>query len=243
MAGLAFAAPCAVRVHLPSAARSSFHGAHVDTCPARAAVVDGPSTTSASGRRQRSFVAPAAEAEARPAVDGRRRLLASFAAAAASVVLAGSARADDGADPGIGVQPDGTLSGCPGDSNCVSTRSASSNHYSPPWVRPSSHELEFTEPDVASAKAALMKVLAGVKGLQIVKETDDYVYCTVSGGFPPTTDDLEFYFKPGGEKVVVYRAISRTNLPGRGGSNRSRCEGIRQKLGWKSLGYNLYELN
>jgi uncharacterized protein (DUF1499 family) len=150
-------------------------------------------------------------------------------------------------DYGAGVK---TLGLCPPSPNCISTSEEANDpeHYVPGWTynpedgrgRANSKKPAATQ---AEAMAELREVVESLNPdkftVQVVKQTDDYLYAEYTSPTFGFIDDVEFWFKPGPGSRVEYRSASRVGESD-GGINRKRIRAIRQALekkGWATTGY------
>lgn len=152
-------------------------------------------------------------------------------------------------DYGGGVK---TLSLCPPSPNCISTAEEANDpeHYVPSWTynpedgRGRANGTSKTPP--ATQEQAMAELRSVVESLQpdgftvqVVQQTDDYLYAEYTSPTFGFIDDVEFWFKPGPGSRVEYRSASRVGESD-GGVNRKRIRAIRQALekkGWASTGY------
>ncbi|XP_044493990.1 uncharacterized protein LOC123217220 [Mangifera indica] len=138
----------------------------------------------------------------------------------------------------LGVQKNqATLALCPATKNCISTAENVSDliHYVPPWNYNRGRKNAVTK-EVAMEE--LLQVVESTKAdrftPRIVEKKDDYVHVEYESPILGLVDDVEFWFPPGKESIVEYRAASRL------GNfdfdyNRKRIKALRlelEKKGW-----------
>lgn len=109
----------------------------------------------------------------------------------------------------------GKLREIPSKPNCVSTQTAQEEKR----VNP----LPFKD-SVASSKEAMKKALASYGDIEIVDESDNYIYAIATTGKMKYHDDIEIYFDEA-EGVIQYRSASRAGY-GDMGLNRNRYDAI-----------------
>eukprot|EP00197_Chlamydomonas_leiostraca_P002707 CAMPEP_0202858814 /NCGR_PEP_ID=MMETSP1391-20130828/1183_1 /ASSEMBLY_ACC=CAM_ASM_000867 /TAXON_ID=1034604 /ORGANISM="Chlamydomonas leiostraca, Strain SAG 11-49" /LENGTH=225 /DNA_ID=CAMNT_0049537775 /DNA_START=20 /DNA_END=697 /DNA_ORIENTATION=+ len=146
-------------------------------------------------------------------------------------------------DYGGGVK---TLALCPSSPNCIATSEEANDptHYVPPWTYNPQDGRGRKNP--ASQEQAMDELVAVVERLKpdgfepkIVRRTPDFLYVEYTSPIMGFIDDVEFWFKPGGNARVEYRSASRIGESD-GNINRKRIRAIRQELekkGWASTGY------
>jgi uncharacterized protein (DUF1499 family) len=127
----------------------------------------------------------------------------------------GILRSSEKRPDGIGVRSK-MLAPCPERPNCVSSQAEEGDvHYIAPFLFSSG---------AGEAFAVLIEVLAGMKRVTIITQSEEYLHaeCRTRVGF---VDDLEFYWHPE-EGVCHVRSASRLGYSDLG-KNRARVEAIR----------------
>ena len=95
----------------------------------------------------------------------------------------------------------GKLTPCNGAWNCVITQEIDGQ-------KPSAQPIHYTG-SRKKALARLKAILQSFDRVEIITETDDYLYATFTSKFFKFVDDVEFY-APKDEKVIHIRSASRT---------------------------------
>jgi uncharacterized protein (DUF1499 family) len=113
----------------------------------------------------------------------------------------------------------GPLKACPESPNCVTSQAAGRQHAVAPFVYAGNRD---------TARARLMKVLAGMKRMKIVAEREDYLHAEATSLIFRFVDDVEFYF-PADERIIHVRSASRKGYSDLG-VNRKRVEEIRRRF-------------
>jgi uncharacterized protein (DUF1499 family) len=114
---------------------------------------------------------------------------------------------------------DGSLSGCPGSPNCVSTQARDEQHRIEPLR---------VEGDREEAVRRLKEAIATVPRLRIVTEDQGYLRLEATSGVFRFVDDVEFLVEEGTGSVQA-RSASRAGYSDLG-ANRKRIERIRKAL-------------
>lgn len=111
---------------------------------------------------------------------------------------------------------DGRLAQCPSSPNCVSSMDVGKQAIAPiPFLT-----------DRKTALSRMKSVLRNMSGVDVEKETEEYLWATATSRVFGFVDDLEFYF-PENEKRIHVRSASRTGYYDFG-MNRKRLETIRK---------------
>ena len=142
-----------------------------------------------------------------------------------------------------GLDADGRLAGCAADENCIASSAVGNpSKFSPPWAP--SQSQEAGDPD--RAFRSLCGALGEEPGVEIVERdaTRRYVRATATAQVPPDgTIDIEF--RVNDEATTLLRSATRESLfvypltqPVNSQTEHAeRLKRIRQRLGWKDLGY------
>lgn len=122
----------------------------------------------------------------------------------------------------IGVT-EGKLAPCPESPNCVNSRSNNSVH--------AIKAIHFKKPlTQAKAMLALKEALLDLPRIEIIKETDTYIYAEATSKIMRFVDDVEFLF-PNTSLIQEVHARSASRLGYKDFEvNRERIESIRAKL-------------
>lgn len=118
----------------------------------------------------------------------------------------------------LGVQA-GRLTACPGTPNCVCSQDSDPGHQIAPLTYQSTP---------AAALAALKQIVETSERVQVISQTEDYLYAEFTSKLMGFVDDVEFYLDPAA-KVIHVRSASRLGKSDLG-VNRKRVELIREKL-------------
>ncbi len=117
----------------------------------------------------------------------------------------------------LGVQ-NGKLAPCPISPNCVSSQSQDSSHAIEP--------LRYSNPEEAFHQ--LKETIAALPEVQIITESDSYLYAEFTSALMGFVDDVEFYLDKDADAIQVRSAsrLGESDL----GVNRKRIESIRATL-------------
>lgn len=114
--------------------------------------------------------------------------------------------------------PDGELAPCAA-RGCVSSRASESAHA----VRPIAYEGSRD-----AARAALLRLLAEMPGVEVVTHSEDYIHARFTSTLLRTVDDLELDL-PAFERVIHVRSSSRLDYFDFA-ANRARVEDLRARF-------------
>ncbi|MEO0456536.1 MAG: DUF1499 domain-containing protein [Cyanobacteria bacterium P01_A01_bin.114] len=114
---------------------------------------------------------------------------------------------------------DGKLAPCPESPNCVVSSAEDEEHAIAPFT--------YSQ-DLDTARDTLVKVLQNQPRIQLIGQTDDYVYVEFTSKLMGFVDDAEFYF-PADSKTIEVRSAARLGESDLG-VNRRRLEQIRLAL-------------
>jgi uncharacterized protein (DUF1499 family) len=114
---------------------------------------------------------------------------------------------------------DGKLAPCLSTPNCVSSQASDPQHQ----IDPISYSSSTTE-----AYDQVKKLLESQKRIQIITQTDNYIYAIATSHLMGFVDDVEFYFQPD-TKVIDVRSSSRIGESDLG-VNRQRIEQVRSEI-------------
>ncbi len=110
----------------------------------------------------------------------------------------------------------GRLTDCPSSPNCVSSQAVDEKHMVLPFHYQGEKDSAFTR---------LKKIIASLKGMTIVEETDNYLHIECKSEIMGFVDDLEFFFPD--ENIIHVRSASRLGYTDFG-VNRKRVERLRE---------------
>lgn len=113
---------------------------------------------------------------------------------------------------------DGKLAPCPNSPNCVSTQGS----------QPSQHMEPIRYTDLDAARSDLLQVLGEFPSLQIVEQSDHYIWATDTSRIFRFVDDVEFYFDEE-THLLHFRSASRVGRSDLG-VNRQRMTRIQERF-------------
>jgi len=126
---------------------------------------------------------------------------------------------------------------CPASPNCISSAEEANDqaHFVPAWTYgKKSKEIAFKE-----LKESVESCTDAKFTVEIIQQTDDYLYATFQSPFFGFMDDVEFFF-PSDKNWVEYRSASRLGESD-GDINRKRIRALRKDLEkkgqWESVGF------